>query len=89
MSKRPTVVLIHGLSETRDVWRRQVEFLEPSMRVVTYDVRGFGASPTGAADGTLRQMADDLAQIVSAFAARPRLAGRILDGRCDSATICP
>ena len=41
------------------------------MRVFTYDVRGFGASPTGAADGTLRQMADDLAQIVSTFAARP------------------
>ena len=30
------------------------------MAVIAYDVRGFGTSPTGAADGTVRQMADDL-----------------------------
>lgn len=71
MSERPTAVLIHGLSETREVWWRQVSFLEPSMRVITYDIRGFGSSPTGAANGTVRQMADDLAQLLSAFAAGP------------------
>ncbi len=48
-----TVVLIHGLSETRDVWSRQVTFLESSMNVLAYDVRGFGNTPTGAADGSL------------------------------------
>lgn len=71
MSKQPTVVLIHGLSETREVWWRQTAFLEPAMRVVSYDIRGFGASPTGAADGTVRQMADDLGQLLSAFEAGP------------------
>ena len=67
MSERPTAVLIHGLSETREVWWRQKSFLEPSIRVISYDIRGFGKSPTGAADGTVRQMADDLAQLLSAF----------------------
>ncbi len=62
MSERPTAVLVHGLSETRAVWWRQVSFLEPSMRVITYDIRGFGSSPVGAANGTVRQMADDRAQ---------------------------
>jgi pimeloyl-ACP methyl ester carboxylesterase len=41
------------------------------MNVVAYDVRGFGRSPVGAADGTVRQMADDLAQILSATATGP------------------
>ena len=71
MSERETVVLIHGLSESRDVWSRQTASLQSTMNVLTYDVRGFGRSPTGAADGTVRQMADDLAQLLSAFAAGP------------------
>ncbi len=68
-SDKDTVVLIHGLSETRDVWSRQVTFLQSSMNVLAYDVRGFGSSPTGAADGTLKQMADDLAQLLGGDAA--------------------
>jgi pimeloyl-ACP methyl ester carboxylesterase len=71
MSDRPTAVLIHGLSETREVWSRQQSFLEPSMRVFSYDIRGFGDSPTGSADGSVRQMADDLGQLLSAFATGP------------------
>jgi pimeloyl-ACP methyl ester carboxylesterase len=71
MSDRPTAVLIHGLSETREVWWRQESSLERSMRVISYDVRGFGASPTGSADGSVRQMADDLGQLLSAFASGP------------------
>ena len=66
-----TVVLIHGLSETRDVWVRQVDFLQSFMDVVAYDIRGFGASPAGAADGSVRQMADDLAQVLSAMQTGP------------------
>ena len=70
-SDKQTVVLIHGLSETRNVWSRQVAFLQTSMNVLAYDVRGFGSSPTGAADGTLKQMADDLAQLLGGVAAEP------------------
>ncbi len=71
MGGKETVVLIHGLSETRHVWSRQATVLQPSTNMLTYDVRGFGSSPTGAADGTVRQLADDLAQLLSAFAAGP------------------
>ena len=71
MSNQPSAVLIHGLSETREVWWRQVAHLEQSMRVVAYDIRGFGNSPTGAADGTVRQFADDLGQLLSAFGTGP------------------
>lgn len=71
MSEQPTAILIHGLSETREVWWRQKAFLESSMRVISYDVRGFGDGPTGMANGTVRQMADDLAQLLSAFQSGP------------------
>lgn len=41
------------------------------MDVVAYDVRGFGTSPVGAGNGTVGQMADDLAQLLSAYSAAP------------------
>ncbi len=66
-----TAVLIHGLSEARRVWSRQEPFLAQSMRVVSYDVRGFGTSPVGSANGTVAQMADDLGQILSAHDTGP------------------
>ncbi|MBT4932363.1 MAG: alpha/beta fold hydrolase [Rhodospirillaceae bacterium] len=66
-----TAVLIHGLCDDRSVWDRQVPAFRDSMNVITYDIRGFGASPVGAANGTVDQMADDLAQIVSAAGAGP------------------
>jgi pimeloyl-ACP methyl ester carboxylesterase len=66
-----TAVLIHGLSEERSVWSRQESFLQRSMNVISYDVRGFGSSPVGAGNGTVGQMADDLAQILSAHSAVP------------------
>ncbi len=71
MSSDKTVVLIHGLSEERTAWKRQETFLRDHMNVISYDVRGFGTSPVGAGIGTVGQMADDLAQIVSAAANGP------------------
>jgi pimeloyl-ACP methyl ester carboxylesterase len=65
MSAQKTVVLIHGLSEERTAWDRQARFLSDHMNVISYDVRGFGSSPVGAGNGTVHQMADDLAQIIS------------------------
>ena len=66
-----TAVFIHGLSDTREVWSRQIETLSASMNVVTYDVRGFGTSPLGTGNGTVEQLADDLAQIISAEVTGP------------------
>lgn len=66
-----TAVLIHGLSEERSVWSLQESFLQRSMNVISYDVRGFGTSPVGAGNGTVEQMADDLAQILSVHSAIP------------------
>ena len=70
-SHAKTAVLIHGLSEDRSAWSRQVPFLQSTMNTVAYDVRGFGASPAGRGDGTVDQIADDLGQILSAFDTGP------------------
>lgn len=66
-----TAVLIHGLSEDRSAWSRQLPFLQSTMNVIAYDVRGFGASPAGRGDGTVEQIADDLGQLLSAFNGDP------------------
>ena len=66
-----TAVLIHGLSEQRTAWSRQVSFLEAHMDVLAYDVRGFGNSPAGEGQGSVSQMADDLGQILSALDTGP------------------
>ena len=58
--------LIHGLSETREVWARQVSHLRQFRPTHAYDIRGFGHSPVGDGNGTVGQLADDLAQLVSA-----------------------
>lgn len=74
-------MLIHGLSEERSVWNRQARVLRESMDVVTYDVRGFGSSPVGSGNGTVGQMADDLAQVLSAHGvARAWLVGFSMGG---------
>jgi pimeloyl-ACP methyl ester carboxylesterase len=55
----PRVVLIHGLAQDSRSWcdlqRRLAEF-----ELHAYDLRGHGASELGDADGTLRQLGEDL-----------------------------
>ena len=59
------LVLIHGLSETRAAWQHQIQELSKNYRVISVDVRGFGESEIGAADGTTQQYARDLAGLLS------------------------
>lgn len=65
------VVLVHGLSETHDAWRFQVADLTTQFRVIACDVRGHGASPTGAAQGTPEELASDVAQLVRRLSLAP------------------
>ena len=43
-SDRPTVLLLHGFPDTGRVWDEVAEHLAERFHVVTYDVRGAGAS---------------------------------------------
>ncbi|MCL2728894.1 MAG: alpha/beta fold hydrolase, partial [Actinomycetia bacterium] len=39
---RPTVVLLHGYPDSKEVWSEVARRLAPRFHVVTYDVRGHG-----------------------------------------------
>ncbi|ROP40325.1 alpha/beta fold hydrolase [Saccharothrix texasensis] len=64
----PTVVLVHGYPDTHRVWDDVVALLAERFHVVTYDVRGAGASsaPRGLAAYRLPVLARDLFAVVAA-----------------------
>jgi NAD(P)-dependent dehydrogenase (short-subunit alcohol dehydrogenase family)/pimeloyl-ACP methyl ester carboxylesterase len=64
----PTVLAVHGYPDDHTVWDAVADALAERYRVVTYDVRGAGASgQPGARSGyRLDQLADDLAGVLDA-----------------------
>jgi len=64
----PTVVLVHGYPDTHRVWDGVVAELSGSHHVVTYDVRGAGASevPRDRAGYDLDRLSEDLVAVVDA-----------------------
>ena len=67
----PTVVLVHGYPDTKELWREVISRLAGRMHVVAYDVRGAGGSsaPRSAADYDLTHLGDDLLAIAREFSA--------------------
>ena len=63
---RPTVVLVHGYPDTSALWAPVFERLEPRYHVVTYDVRGAGASstPRGPKAYSLEHLVADLGAVI-------------------------
>lgn len=60
-----TVILVHGLSVTSDLWRTHLPHLvEQGFRVVRYDQRAHGRSTRGTATLSLDRLADDLAHLL-------------------------
>ena len=66
----PVVLLVHGYPDTRAVWSELVPRLARTHRVITYDVRGAGASTRPREDAAydLRELADDAAAVIDACA---------------------
>jgi pimeloyl-ACP methyl ester carboxylesterase len=67
---RPTVVLVHGYPDTKEVWDLVMARLATTFHVVAYDVRGAGASsaPRGPAAYDMGRLADDFAAVCDAVA---------------------
>ena len=67
----PTVVLLHGYPDTKEVWAGVAAALARRFRVVAYDMRGAGGStvpPGGAAGYDLDRLVDDALAVVDATA---------------------
>jgi pimeloyl-ACP methyl ester carboxylesterase len=62
----PVVVLVHGFPDTQRVWDRVAPLLTPDHRVVTYDVRGAGAStaPSSRSGYRMSKLVGDLAAVI-------------------------
>ncbi len=66
----PTVLLIHGYPDTQAAWQPVAALLSAAHHVITYDVRGAGAStaPSARAAYDLDRLADDTAAVLDALA---------------------
>jgi 3-oxoadipate enol-lactonase len=77
----PVVVLSNSLGATRGMWDPQVPALAERFRVVTYDTRGHGESPSPSGPYTLDDLVDDLVALLDEVgAARAHVAGLSLGG---------
>ncbi|NBE51455.1 SDR family oxidoreductase [Streptomyces boluensis] len=66
---RPTVLLVHGYPDSKEVWSKVATRLADDFHVVLYDVRGHGRStaPTPLRGGfTLEKLTDDFLAVVDA-----------------------
>jgi 3-oxoadipate enol-lactonase len=60
----PCVVLIHGHPFDRTLWEPQVQALRGTFRVLAPDLRGFGRSPVTPHTVSMRELADDVEELL-------------------------
>jgi pimeloyl-ACP methyl ester carboxylesterase len=64
----PAVVLIHGHPFNRSMWREQQQPLaDAGFRVVTPDLRGYGASPVESGTVTMAELAGDVDHLLTSL----------------------
>ncbi|MFE7723336.1 alpha/beta fold hydrolase [Nocardia rhizosphaerihabitans] len=71
----PTVLCVHGFPDDHSVWDGVVGELAATFHVVSFDVRGSGASqaPSRIRDYRLDQLADDIGRVIDAVAPGKRV----------------
>ncbi len=62
-ARHPTVILIHGLGGTLNIWDSIASVLERRFSVLRYDLRGHGRSDVPAGDWSLEDFVGDLEAI--------------------------
>ncbi len=65
----PTVLLLHGYPDTKEVWEEVAQRLAERLHVIAYDMRGAGESsaPEGSAGYDLELLVDDCAAVLDAL----------------------
>lgn len=63
----PTVVLCHNMGVDRSIYADQVAALAPGHTVVSFDMRGHGATGLGRRAPSIEVLADDLGELVEAL----------------------
>ncbi len=65
-SKLP-ILFIHGFPFDKTSWQPQLDYLQNSHRVITYDIRGFGQSTASDEKISISLLADDLIKFMDAL----------------------
>lgn len=55
-----SIIFIHGFPFDKLMWQPQLDLFSKNYRVIAYDIRGFGKSTIGSAQGSINLFADDL-----------------------------
>jgi pimeloyl-ACP methyl ester carboxylesterase len=61
----PTLVFIHGWSNSRSIWDEQVSHFSERYNVVTIDLPGFGASGNNRSNWTMASFGEDVATVIN------------------------
>lgn len=59
----PPLFLIHGIGAARNTWAKALPVLTPHFTVITYDLRGHGASPMPRGEFGLDELVNDLERV--------------------------
>lgn len=77
----PSLVLLHGLGDTHDLWRHQVHPLAERHRVTAMDLRGHGQSALGDSNFDLVEMSEDVRSTMATLGIeRPVIVGLSMGG---------
>lgn len=59
----PPLILVHGIGAARNTWAKLLPVLTPHFTVITYDLRGHGASPMPEGEFGLDELVADLERV--------------------------
>lgn len=78
----PTIVLVHGLALSQEIWTPQRRGLERTFRVITFDLRGHGDSDDAVSDDyDVDRLGEDVTAVIDALAGtRVVLVGHSMGG---------
>ncbi|MCZ2823447.1 MULTISPECIES: 3-oxoadipate enol-lactonase [unclassified Modestobacter] len=80
-AEAPVLLLSNSLGSDLSMWDPQVPALTERFRVVRYDTRGHGRSPSGPGDATIDDLADDVVALLDRLGvARAHVAGVSIGG---------
>ncbi len=60
----PVIILVHGWSNTKSIWKTQVSHFSKKYRVIAVDLPGFGKSGNNRSEWTIASYGEDISSII-------------------------
>ena len=61
---KPVIILVHGWSNTKSIWKTQVSHFSKKYRVIAVDLPGFGKSGNNRSEWTIASYGEDISSII-------------------------